>query len=289
MTTGKRRMKQVMALAMILLLTFGLTACGGDGAAANDPAAVMKTAQEKLAAVKSVSYEMTMAMNMSMGDEVLETTTTTTIDSFTDPMKLKADITTDMGDMGSMTILMYAGLEGEDMMMYIRADGVNWMKQKILDASALEQYSAQGSMEIYLESMSGFKDAGAEKIGGKDAQRYDGVIAEEYFNEVLANSGALEQMEQYGITEEEAAEIYKDLGSLPASIWIDKESSLPVCYKMDMTEMMSRLMSNMMEKLGAGQEAELSVDKVDITMNLYNFDSVADFEIPAEALNAAAQ
>ena len=288
MTTGKRRMKQVMALAMILLLTFGLTACG-DGAAANDPAAVVKAAQEKLAAVKSVSYEMTMAMNMSMGDEVLETTTTTTIDSFTDPMKLKADITTDMGDMGSMTILMYAGLEGEDMMMYIRADGVNWMKQKILDASALEQYSAQGSMEVYLESMSGFKDAGAEKIGGKDAQRYDGVIAEEYFNEVLANSGALEQMEQYGITEEEAAEIYKDLGSLPASIWIDKESSLPVCYKMDMTEMMSRLMSNMMEKLGAGQEAELSVDKVDITMNLYNFDSVADFEIPAEALNAAVQ
>ena len=104
MTTGKRRMKQVMALAMILLLTFGLTACG-DGAAANDPAAVVKAAQEKLAAVKSVSYEMTMAMNMSMGDEVLETTTTTTIDSFTDPMKLKADITTDMGDMGSMTIL----------------------------------------------------------------------------------------------------------------------------------------------------------------------------------------
>ena len=50
-----------------------------------------------------------------------------------------------------------------------------------------------------------------------------------------------EQLAQYGLTAEEAAAIYQDLGDLPVAIWIDSESKLPVKYEMDMTGLLPNL------------------------------------------------
>lgn len=294
MKTGKQTIRKALALLLALVLTFSLAACGGDATSGDnaqtlDPAEIVANAQEKLNELKSLSFAMTMAMNMSMADQTLETTTTSTMDCINEPLKVKAEMVTDMGEMGSMTIDMYIGMEGEAAMMYMTMDGTNWMKQEIVDAGMLEQYDAAESMDVYLTSMSDFKDAGSEDINGVAAQRYDGVISEEYLNEVLTDSGALDQVAQYGLTQEDLAAIYQDLGSLPASLWVDPESGLPVRYEMDMTEMMTKLMENLVAQLGAGEDAGIKVDQMKITMDLSNFDAVADFDIPAEALNAVQQ
>ena len=96
-----------------------------------------------------------------------------------------------------------------------------------------------------------------------------------------------EQLAQYGLTAEEAAAIYQDLGDLPVAIWIDSESKLPVKYEMDMTAMMQNIMTKVFEKMDvAAEDMDFTVDKMFISMTLYDFDNVGEIAIPEEAKNA---
>lgn len=281
-----KNMTKWLAFGLILMMMIGLTGCGGDngGTSTED---VMKTAQEELAKVKSMNYDMSMIMNMSSGDETVESSTTGKIAYNADPLAMEMTMNMDMGGQ-KLDMVMYAVQEGTDLVMYMSPDnGTTWGKQTMADASELEQYNAQESMAIYLENIDSFKENGTEQINGSDATRYDGVISKDAMNEIMEISGAATQLTQYGITEEQAAEMYKDLGELPVSIWIDKESSLPVQYEMDMTAMMQTMMNKMVETLGeAAGGAEITIDKMIISMTLYDFNNVNEIALPEAAKNA---
>lgn len=57
-------------------------------------------------------------------------------------------MTISMGELGSMDMAVYAQGEGEQYTMYVY-DGTAWTAQSVA-LSALEQYSAQSSMDIYM-------------------------------------------------------------------------------------------------------------------------------------------
>lgn len=281
-----KHLKKLVALGMAMVLTAGLAACGGsgDGGSAED---VMKKAQDEMSKVKSMSYDMVMDMNMTMGDQKVETSTNGKIDFIADPLAMKMDMTMDMGAQGSYEMNMYAEKAGDEYVMYMTMDGTNWMKQTLADAAELEQYNAQDSMGLYLEGIENFKEAGTEKVNGSDATRYDGVISKDAMNDVMASSGAADQFAQLGISAAQAEEMYKDLGELPVSLWIDKESSLPVKYEMDMTGIMQKLMDKMMEAVGEQAAGlSISVDKMFISMTLSNFNKVEEIKVPDAAKNA---
>lgn len=281
-----KKMTKWMALGLILMMMISLAGCGGDngGSSTED---VMKTAQEELAKVKSMNYDMSMIMNMSTNGQTVESNTTGKIAYNADPLAMEMTMDMDMAGQ-KVNMVMYAVQEGSDLVMYMSPDnGTSWAKQTMADASELEQYNAQESMAIYLENIDSFKENGTEQINGSDAARYDGVISNDALNEVMEASGAASQLTQYGITEEQAADMYKDLGDLPISIWIDKESSLPVKYEMDMTTMMQTIMNKVVETLGeAAAGAEITIDKMFISMTLYDFNNVNEITLPEAAKNA---
>lgn len=281
-----KKMTKWMALGLILMMMISLAGCGGDngGSSTED---VMKTAQEELAKVKSMNYDMSMIMNMSTNGQTVESNTTGKIAYNADPLAMEMTMNMDMAGQ-KVNMVMYAVQEGSDLVMYMSPDnGTSWAKQTMADASELEQYNAQESMAIYLENIDSFKENGTEQINGSDAARYDGVISNDALNEVMEASGAASQLTQYGITEEQAADMYKDLGDLPISIWIDKESSLPVKYEMDMTTMMQTIMNKVVETLGeAAAGAEITIDKMFISMTLYDFNNVNEITLPEAAKNA---
>lgn len=281
-----KKMTKWMALGLILMMMISLVGCGGDngGSSTED---VMKTAQEELAKVKSMNYDMSMIMNMSTNGQTVESNTTGKIAYNADPLAMEMTMNMDMAGQ-KVNMVMYAVQEGSDLVMYMSPDnGTSWAKQTMADASELEQYNAQESMAIYLENIDSFKENGTEQINGSDAVRYDGVISNDALNEVMEASGAASQLTQYNITEEQAADMYKDLGDLPISIWIDKESSLPVKYEMDMTTMMQTIMNKLVETLGeAAAGAEITIDKMFISMTLYDFNNVNEITLPEAAKNA---
>lgn len=281
-----KKMKVLVAASLALVLTVGLAACGGGGASSDGD--IMKTAQKELEKVKSMNCDMVMDMNMSVAGQTMETSTTGKISMMSEPMLMQMDMTMDGGAQGKYDMVMYAEQKDKDYVMYMSADnGTTWMKQTMTDVADLSQYDAQASMDMYLGSSEGFKEGATEKVNGSDAVRYDGVISKDAMNEVMASSGAEDQLSSLGITEEQAAEMYKDLGELPISVWIDKESSLPVKYEMDMTAVMQKLMGNMMEAMGeAAAGVEFKVDKMLISMTMSDFNKVSEIKIPDAAKNA---
>ena len=83
---------------------------------------------------------------------------------------------------------------------------------------------------------------------------------------------------------DELIDLYSDLGDMPITVWIDQATGYPVRYYMDMTGVMQSMMSKALAGVEGGDS--LTMDKVEITMDCSNFNNVADFEIPAEALAA---
>lgn len=274
--------KRTAALALSAALTLSLTACGsGTEKSAGDIA----TALEKINAVKSLEATMVMEMDMSVMGQSMETETSMNMTCFNDPMKLKADMTMDMGEIGSFTMNMYAAMDGDNYTVYVN-DGSAWTSETV-DVSYLQQYDAKESMNLYLESGDDYTQEGTEEINGSTANKFTGVIRGEALEEVLAASGATSNLEA-SVGELDLAGLYSDLGDLEITVWVDQESGYPVRYAMDMTQMLQGMMDKILAASAEGEDTSgmLTVDKVNMVMDCFNFNSAADFEIPAEALGA---
>jgi len=276
--------KRIAVLALGTALTLSMAACGGtenkDGSSGD-----IGTAVEKLNAVSSLDATMVMEMNMGVMGQTMETKTTMNMSCFNDPMKLKADMSMDMGDLGSFDMSMYAAMDGDTCNMYL-FDGTSWTTQAV-DMSYLQQYDAKESMNLYLESGDDYTLEGTEEINGSTANKFTGVIRGEALEEVLAASGATSNLEA-SVGELDLAGLYSDLGDLEITVWVDQESGYPVRYAMDMTQMLQGMMDKILAASAEGEDASgmLTVDKVNMVMDCFNFNSAADFEIPAEALGA---
>lgn len=274
--------KRIAAFALSAALALSLAACGsGTEKSTGDIA----TALEKINAVKSLEATMVMEMDMSLMGQSMETETAMNMVCFNDPMKLKADMTMDMGELGSFTMNMYAAMDGDNYTVYMN-DGSAWSSETV-DMSYLQQYDAQESMNLYLESGDDYTLDGTEEINGSTANKFTGVIRGDALEEVLAASGATSRLES-SVGDLDLSELYSDLGDMPITVWVDQESGYPVRYAMDMTELMQGIMEKSMAAAGGEEDISgmITMDKMSLVMDCFNFDNATDFEIPAEALGA---
>ena len=287
---------KLISLTMVVIMMFSVAACGGGNggneggevsqqqSTAPTPEEIVKAAEEKMQEATSVESNMTMDMVMTSQGQTVNMKTNMDMISFTDPMKLKMDMTIDMGEQlgGTQMMQFYADETDGNMTMYMNMMG-SWYKQNVPEEQ-LAQYDTKENLSTYLDNSTGFTEAGTEQVNGEDATKYDGVITGSQMNEVLKASGALDDLEpMLAGTDLDASTIYEDLPDITMSIWINAEQ-YPVKYEMDMTAMMQGLMDKVMAT--AQQEQALTVDTMKISMTNKNFNNAADFEIPEEAKNA---
>ena len=278
MKSGKR----IAALALGAALTLSMTACGGGTANKEDSTEKVRAATEKVNAVESMEATMVMEMDMSAMGQSVQTDTTMDMVCFNDPMKMKADMTMDMGALGSVSMSIFAQENGDTLDMYLY-DGTNWTYQAT-DISAAKQYDAQQSVNLYLDSGAEYISVGTEEINGMTTDKYTGVIRGKAMEEVLKASGATTNLESSLGGMADVSDLYSDLGDMPITVWIDQESGYPVRYYMDMTKVMQSMMSKALSGIEGGDT--LTIDKVEVTMDCSNYNNATDFEIPAEALGA---
>lgn len=278
--------RRTAALLLAAAMTVSLAACGNG--ANQDPTAAIQAALEKIDAVESMDAVMFMEMDMSVMGQSIEADTTMNMSCFNDPVKLKADMTMNMGAMGSVSMSIYAQQDGEMCSTYLY-DGTGWTVET-MDLGDLQQYDAQESMSLYLECGEDFTLAGSEKINGSTADKYTGVIRGEALEKVLASSAATQSVESIS-GELDLADLYSDLGDLPITVCVDRETGYPVRYYLVMTKMMQSILEKTMAAAVESGEANLSgmmtVDQLTITMDCYNFGNATEFTIPQEALEAA--
>ena len=276
------------AIAMSATSALSLAACASGKPAT--PEEVLKAASEKVAAAKSMSSEVIMDMKMASAGQTIQMTMTGAVEAIEEPMAMHMDMTMDMGAMGSMKMQMYMTEEEGAYQLYVGTDdgsgATTWAAQSVPDADQMKQYDTQANMELYLKSGSNFQENGTETIEGKETVRYDGVITNECFNEVFTSTGVLDQFSSLGVDAETAQSMLTDLGDLPISVWVEKESNLPVKYEMDMTAIMQSIMTKTME--AADSTETITVESVYMTMLIHGIDNVESIEVPQEALDAAA-
>ena len=272
--------RRAAALTLGGLLALSVTACGGTTNKGNS-AEKIQAALEKINAIQSMDATMFMEMDMSAMGQSIETDTTMNMSCFNDPMKLKADMTVSMGELGAVSMSVYAQQDGEQCSTYLY-DGTSWTVQT-MEIDDLQQYDAQQSMDLYLESGVDYAYEGTEEINGMTTDKYSGVIRGDAMEEVMKASGATSNLESSLGSSVDLSDLYSDMEDMPITVWIDHETGYPVRYYMDMTDVMQAMMTKMFSSMGAGS---ITIGKMQITMDCFNFDNVADFEIPAEALAA---
>ena len=293
MKRNKAFVHKILAGVVAAAMLFAFAGCSDNNSENNDKKSVediMKTAQENMNNAQSLSYDMTMDMSMSISDQSVDITMTGTAQQIVDPMKLKMDMTMDMGELGSVDTQTYMAQENDKYYVYSGMDdgtgSVAWIKQEVPDAEELMQYNVSESYDLYFTSSGEFKEAGTETIEGKEATRYDGKISQEDMAEVIKASGTLDQFTALGVSEEDLNAMVNELGDMPISIWITNDDTFPVKYEMDMTEVMKNLMGSVLSGVEGSDELGFDISKVFLSMTVTGYNNVEDFEIPQEALSA---
>lgn len=293
--------KRITAALAAMTLCVSLTACGGgnggggnadDAAKGKSPEEQVAAAVEKLDAAKSLSISMKQDVNMTIKaadqSQQLAYVVDMNMDMFQKPLKAKGKMVIDMGELGGKqeTELYMQETDGEASV-YIGMNG-QWMKQSA-DAEGMGMYDVQDAMDLYLDSASDFKEAGKEQVSGADATKFIGTIKGDKMEDVMNESGLMDMIDQFGaagMPEEDLKKMMSNLGDMPMTVWVNTEG-YPVQYEMDMTAMMSSIVKNVMEMAGAAEEGvSMEVSGAKISMTCSNFDSVEDFELPAETKNA---
>ena len=273
---------RVAAFALGTAMAVSLAACGGGTAAKEDVTEKIRAATAKVNEVESMEATMFMEMDMSVMGQSVQADTTMDMVCFNDPVKMKADMTMDMGSLGSVSMSVFARADGDTCEMYLY-DGNTWTSQTAT-VNMLEQYDAQQSVNLYLDSGAEYISVGTEEINGVTTDKYTGVIRGDAMEEVLKASGAATNLESSLGGLVDVSDLYSNLGDMPITVWIDQQSGYPVRYFMDMTDVMQSMMSKALSGIEGGDT--LTIDKVEVTMDCANYNNAADFEIPAEALGA---
>ena len=268
------------AAVAMMILTSG---CGGskvDTAAAEK---LLSQAKETMATVESMAAEMTMEMDMSMGGEMIETTTLAKIRSQQDPLKMAME----------MSMVMSDGTEVDQMQMYaVEADGhlrtymstADVWYAETLEMGELNQYNAEENMDLYLDHISDISSMKQEVVNDVQTTKISGVITGDAMEQAIADSGLTASAASMGLSEEMLASLYEELNDLSISLWIDAEGYV-LKYEMDMTEMMQKIMDESMKALGASEEDTLmDIEKTAISMVCSQFNAVDEIVIPEEAL-----
>lgn len=250
----------------------------------------MEAAMKNMESVTSMEAQMIMDMDMSVSangqEQTLETSTVMDMVCFNDPLKIKVDMTMDMGvQQGTLDMKIYAEPTEDGTYVVYMYDGQNWSSNEVA-ASDLGEYDARSSMANYIGDGSLYTQEGTEQVNGANAYKYSYVLTEDEMKEAMLSSGALDSVSSIGLDASQVDGMLDGLGEVVTYVWIDEASLYPVKYEMDMTEVMDNLMVTMVEAMGEQTEGiSIHFPKMKIVMTCFNFNNATDFTIPDEAKN----
>lgn len=294
-----RKIKQFAIISSAIFMLFVLAACNqstsGKGEAT--PEEVMEDAVQKLSEVTSMESKVTTDMEiMFIYDGQTSTTNTKTIMNLAaiqEPIKLKGDSTTmtyssekgDGAEGDTQKVDMYVLQEDNTRLTLYYNDGTGWNSETI-NTNDFSHFNTISNMRIYLDNVSEdtLQEAGEDIINEKKVVKYTGVIEGDAMEAVLQSSGMLAGLElSEALKDTDLNAIFNELEDVPISVWISEEG-YPVRYDLDMKDLMSRLFEMMAdqdrERFG---DIEITCPKMQLVMDCFNFNTVEDFEVPAEA------
>ncbi len=291
-----KNLKQVIALILIVVMSFSLTACADESAAD-----IADKVAAKLDSITSMDAKMEMQFGLEMQldgqTQNMDTSSVANITSFNDPVQMKMDIhmkvDTD-GQEQEIDMESYAVQEDGALAMYTKVFDA-WQKQILTVEEQMEsvkQYDAQSNLHIYLENTDSFK-VSSEQLNGVEVYRLDGTLSGQSLREAIEASGTMEQLSQLSNGSEDLyASMFDNLKDMPVRIWANKSDLMPVRYEMDMTKTMQSMIDNLIvaQAKATGEavpaDFKMSIKNVHISMDMSNFNNATPIVVPQEALDS---
>ena len=281
----KNLWRKIASGALALAMMFTLAACGKEEGGA-DAASVMVAAQQELTKVSSMRYTYAMEMAIGAEDQSVEMKVDGTADITMNPFAAKMTMNMDMLGMALKDVQIYMVSEGGQMVAYTGMDmtgaGQNQWYKSLADDSGMnaEQYDAVEAFELYMKNGSNFKAVGTDTVQGASATRYEGVITSDMLEDTLEESGSLDNITS--LLGEDYGDMLASLSGIPITIWIN-DAGLPVKYVFDMTSMMTELLQNSADS----EDADVSVDKFVMSMEVLGYNDIEPITVPQEVLSTA--
>ncbi len=295
-----KQLKKILVIVLALAMVLSLSACGAFETK-------MVKAAQKMSKAESFRMDMDMDMDMSlslMGESLgIDANVEAKMDILTEPVKMGGNMTIDMMD-EEIEFLFYLEQTDDGYTLYLSPDdGESWVRRDVegVEAPEVSKTEQLGMLAKLAET---FEEQGTEEIRGSAATVYKGIIPGADISAVIAESGALEQLAEL----QDSAEIdlsgldFSNLSDIPATIAIDNKSGMISRYTMDMTDIMQDFMGSIMDVVLAQVAKEsgmegvdlaalgltVEINKVEATVDLFDYDAVKTVEIPQAALEAKA-
>lgn len=295
-----KQLKKILVIVLALAMVLSLSACGAFETK-------MVKAAQKMSKAESFRMDMDMDMDMSlslMGESLgIDANVEAKMDILTEPVKMGGNMTIDMMD-EEIEFLFYMEQTDDGYTLYLSPDnGESWVRRDMesIEAPKVSKTEQLGMLAKLAET---FEEQGTEEIRGSAATVYKGMIPGADISAAIAESGALEQLAEL----QDSAEIdlsgldFSDLSDIPATIAIDNKSGMISRYTMEMTDIMQDFMGSIMDVVLAQVAKEsgmegvdlaalgltVEINKVEATVDLFDYDAVKTVEIPQAALEAKA-
>ena len=227
---------------------------------------------------------------------------------FTEPMKAKITMTTSAAGMNT-TIEEYMQQDGSDYVMYINYGLDNasqqsddsslvpgWYKMKLSGVDdAMNQINMDTLKQLATDS-SKYKKLEEKEENGKKCQLYEYSMEtdnlkgelEKYMGNFSSVTGGSDELEEIYNT------ILDSIGTVTMTLWIDTEEEKIYKIEYPMTDLMNGVFDSIFSGDSSEKseesllgDAKISVSDMNMVITYKNYGSAEEFEIPAEALDAA--
>ena len=295
-------MKKTVSVLLTLALLFGLVLAlpSAPARAESTPEQELTEAFQNLNAVDSMRMDLDIVLDlsivMSMGGQTiinmpLNVALNLGMEYQKEPYAMRGQMQMHMSYMGKTEdnqSLMYSEKDGDTVISYSSDDdGATWTKKQSEKASF-----SMDDMSAVIGSAKEIQKIGTESVDGHDMDVYTAIVDGQYLQKAMNAAGSDNPLS--GIVGETGSEDGSNgLGDFEVTIYVDKETKLPVRFSIDLTSMMKDLMdaalkASMDMSEMEGMEVSVDIPTALIDCNLSQFNSVQTIEIP-EDIKANAQ
>lgn len=278
-----KKTKRIVVLVMVMVLAISaLTGCSVKEESTINNA--IKTVNEAKSFQAKVTANIEMPTGFFDDEQATKLTYTMDISTIVESMKTKAMLNLSTSG-AAMDMEVYMAKEDDAYMTYMKASEIfdGWSKQKVCDADQIEEIKENSTMgmgtDTFMKEDYNYEKQDDVEENGKSYVVYTAKMTKEGIKKIVEGMGFLSAA---GIDQSQIEETIEALGSIPFTIWIDKDSETLYRMKMDLGSILEKTLSSILDE-DSKKDGSIKFD-IDIVYTAYN--EVGDFEVPAEALEA---
>ena len=262
-------------------MLLSLSACGSFGTRAARAAA-------KMSALESLHMDLDVQLGLKLSllgrDMDMGMSMTGGTDMQRSPMRMLSDMTVEVIGV-KQKMLNFMERREDGYMVSVSTDGgATWSERLTSPEEAPGQMNLKECISLFADCADSFEKVGVEKVMGSEADRYDGEIPGEELGRAMELCGLRDMLSaNMGVELEEEA--LENLGDIPASVWIDKDSGMVTRFDLDLGEAAHSIVSGVLDQLlqnagigGIGLKPEL--ESMTVKVLLSRFDKLGEVTRP---------